>query len=90
MSNVLPLSCTHLVKRPELYANQKVLQNIFSNRPFRVSHSQNEGYINTWFSQEGRTASFDACTRDPDYIYNMATQGPFDSGMVFTAQVHGN
>ena len=86
----MPLSCTHLVKRPEVYANQKVLQNLFSNRPFRVSHSQNEGYINTWFSQEGRTASFDACTWDPDYIHNMATQGPFDSGMVFTAQVHGN
>ena len=63
---------------------------INTNRPFRVSHSQNEGFINTWFSQEGRTANFDACAWDPDYIHNMATQGPFDSGMVFTAQVHGN
>jgi hypothetical protein len=63
---------------------------INTNRPFRVSHSQNEGFINTWFSQEGRTANFDACAWDPDYIHNMAAQGPFDSGMVFTAQVHGN
>ena len=62
---------------------------IFSNRPFRVSHSQNEGYINTWFEQEGRTGNFNACN-DPAYIYDMATQGPFDDGMVFTAQVHGN
>jgi len=62
---------------------------IDTRKTFRVSHSQNEGYINTWFEQEGRTGNFDACN-DQAYIYDMATQGPFDDGMVFTAQVHGD
>ena len=60
---------------------------INTKKPFTVSHSQNEYYVNVWFEQEGRQASFNACDYNPDYIGYMAAQG-FD-GMVFTASLWG-
>ena len=58
---------------------------INSSKVFRVSHSQNEFYVNVWFEQEGRTTNFNV--NDLDYIGKMGTQG-FD-GMVFVAQIWG-
>ena len=59
---------------------------INTNRPFTVSHHQDSTFVNAWFEQEGRTASFNACN-DGGYISNMATQS-FD-GTVFTASLWG-
>ena len=58
---------------------------INSNKVFRVSHSQNELYVNVRFDQEGRSTSFNV--DDSNYIGNMAAQG-FD-GMVFVAKIWG-
>ena len=58
---------------------------INSNKVFRVSHSQNEDYINVWFEQDGRSTSFNVDNHEK--IGKMAEQG-FD-GMVFVAQIWG-
>ena len=58
---------------------------INSSKVFRVSHSQDEFYVNVWFEQDGRTTYFNV--GNPDYIGKMSTQG-FD-GMVFVAQIWG-
>ena len=63
--------------------NDKCIIN--SNKVFRVSHSQNEDYINVWFEQDGRSTSFNVDNHDK--IGKMAEQG-FD-GMVFVAQIWG-
>jgi len=60
---------------------------INTNKPFTVSHSQNEYYVNVWFEQEGRTTSFNVCDYNAGYIGNMAAQS--FNGMVFTASLWG-
>ena len=59
---------------------------INTNRPFTVSHHQTSSFVNAWFEQEGRTASFNACN-DGGYISQMAQQS-FD-GTVFRASMWG-
>ena len=51
---------------------------INTNRPFTISHSQGDGgpdgtmdYANNWFSQDGKTASFNVCDNDKNYVKNM-------------------
>ena len=58
---------------------------INSNKVFRVSHSQNEDYVNVWFEQDGHSTYFNV--DDHEKIVKMAAQG-FD-GMVFVAQIWG-
>jgi len=63
---------------------------INTNKPFTVSHTQERGgttmsSVNNWFSQEGRTASFNVCS-DPNYVTNM---GYSLEGIVFSASLWG-
>merc|ERR1711962_943997 len=66
---------------------------INTNRPFTISHSQGNGlpdgqmdYVNNWFEQDGRTASFNVCDNDKNYVKNM---GYSLDGIVFSASLWG-
>jgi len=66
---------------------------INTNRPFTISHSQGDGgpdgtmdYANNWFSQDGKTASFNVCDNDKNYVKNM---GYSLHGIVFSASLWG-
>jgi len=58
---------------------------INTNRPFLVSHFQNDQQANIWMQQDGREASFDFCS-DAGYAGRMAQS--YD-GMVFSASLWG-
>merc|ERR1712241_1612349 len=58
---------------------------INTNRPFLVSHFQNDKQANIWMQQDGREASFDFCS-DAGYAGRMAQS--YD-GMVFSASLWG-
>ena len=59
---------------------------INTNKPFIVSHYQNNQAANIWMSQEGRTADFNFCS-DAGYAAKMAESY---GGMVFSASLWGN
>jgi len=64
---------------------------IDTNKPFTISHAQGKAgdgtmsYSNNWFSQEGRTDSFNSCS-DGNYVKNM---GYSLHGIVFAASLWG-
>ncbi len=58
---------------------------INTKKPFTVSHTQNASFVNNWYSQEGRTMSFNVCNKDW-YVKNMSYSL---NGMVFVASLWG-